>query len=82
MKLAVLRQMIKVNNADATSYKLGYSNRKCKRLTKSDIAWITKHGPEYTSLEVGKFLGHTPNTIRAFARRKGIQLKQVRQRHE
>lgn len=78
MKLTVLRQMIKVNAADAKSYRLGDSNRKCKRLSKSDIAWITKHGTEYTSLEVGKRLGHTPNTIRAVARRCGIQLKQVR----
>ena len=73
-----LMLQLAVRAASEDARKLGTSSKRCNPLTSSDIRWIMVNGNKYTPQEVGAKLGHKPNTIRAYARRSGIQLKQVR----
>ncbi len=78
INLLNLQRMLRVKRADIMTYRQGKASRKCRRLTQFDRDWLNNNGSNSTSLEAAALLGHTPNAIRAYARRNGIQLKQVR----
>ena len=78
LTMGSLLQQLAVRAASEDARKLGTSTKRCNPLTPSNIRWMTANGAKYTPQEVGNKLGHKPNTIRAYARRAGIQLKQVR----
>lgn len=73
-----LRRMLRTKRNDILTYRQGKATRTCRRLSESDRTWLTNHGSTNTSSEAAALLGHTPNAIRAYARRHGIKLKQVR----
>lgn len=78
LNLLTLRRMLATKRADILTYRQGKTSRTCRRLTQHDRTWLHTNGSTSTSKEAAALLGHTPNAIRAYARRHGIQLKQVR----
>lgn len=77
MNLEMIRQF-QQNNANELANR-SRSNRTCKRFTKAESAWLQSNSTKYTAAEAGLHLGHKTNTIRARARRLGIQLKSVKE---
>ncbi len=78
INLLNLQRMLKTKRADIMTYRQGKTQRTCRRLTASDKEWMKVNAGFATSLEAAEILGHTPNAIRAYARRNGIKLIQVR----
>lgn len=77
MNLEMIRQFQR-NNANELANR-SRSSRTCKRFTKAESAWLQSNSTKYTAAEAGLHLGHKTNTIRARARRLGIQLKSVKE---
>lgn len=77
MKLSTLRHMIQVREADILTYQQGGSRRKCHRISSFEALWLGVNGSHYTARQISEHLGHSANTIRAYARRNNIQLKHV-----
>jgi len=76
MNLEMIRKF-QQNNANELANR-SHSNRTCKRFTKAETAWLQSNSTKFTATEAGDHLGHKTNTIRARARRLGIQLKSVK----
>lgn len=78
MNLEMIRQFQKANALESSLIGTNHSSRTCKRFTKAETAWLQSNSTKYTANEAGLHLGHKTNTIRARARRLGIQLKSAK----
>lgn len=78
--LEFLRKIKEVTDDDILTYRQGKrkKTRTCIRLSIENQAFIRKHSICKTSQQIADAIGHTPNSVRAYARRNGINIKKAR----
>ena len=75
-----LEKIREVTDDDISTYRQGKrkNTRTCVRLSEENQAFIRKHSIWKTSQQIADAIGHTPNSVRAYARRHNIILKKAR----